>query len=164
MVPAAELVLSALGAFVFATFVEYVVHRAMHWGLLYPEGHRYHHRTGDARTFLKDFVDYGIGVVIGGWFGFLISVPCGIGWALGGLVYAALASYAHQIQHADADLVFWMKRPVHRVHHDLDMTDGNFGVLVDWWDRLFGTYKPVEWPRAAVPGYRLSRFLAIPWR
>jgi sterol desaturase/sphingolipid hydroxylase (fatty acid hydroxylase superfamily) len=164
MVPAAELVLSALGAFVFATFVEYVVHRAMHWGLLYPEGHRYHHRTGDARTFLKDFVDYGIGVVIGGWFGFLISVPCGIGWALGGLVYAALASYAHQIQHADADLVFWMKRPVHRVHHDLDMTDGNFGVLVDWWDRLFGTYKPVEWPRASVPGYRLSRFLAIPWR
>jgi sterol desaturase/sphingolipid hydroxylase (fatty acid hydroxylase superfamily) len=164
MVPAVEIALAALGAFVFGTFVEYVVHRAMHWGLLYPEGHRYHHRTGDARTFLKDFMDYGMGAVIGCWFGFLISVPCGIGWALGGLVYAALASYAHQIQHADADLVFWMKRPVHRVHHDLDMTDGNFGVLVDWWDRLFGTYKPVEWPRAAVPGYRLSRFLAIPWR
>lgn len=151
-------------AILFGTFVEYFVHRFMHWGLLYPEGHAYHHDTNDARTFLKDFLDYGMGAAIGGWFGFLISVPVGIGWAAGAVIYAVLASYAHQLQHANAYLVFWMKRPVHRLHHAVDMRDGNFGILVDWWDRLFGTYVPLEWQRKPVAGRRLSEFFAIPWR
>ena len=73
------------------------------------------------------------------------------------------ASYAHQIQHANADLVFWMKRPVHRLHHNHDMKDANFGVLVDWWDRLFGSYRPIEWPRPARR-HDLREFFAIPWR
>lgn len=158
-----EFGLSAIVAFLFGTLAEYFIHRAMHWGVLYPEGHRYHHRTGDARTFLRDFIDYGGAALLLGWFGFFVSLPVGFGWLFGGLVYAALASYSHQLQHADADLVFWMKRPVHRVHHDLDQTEKNFGVLVDWWDRLFGTYQAVEWPRGRAP-LRLGRFLAIPWR
>jgi sterol desaturase/sphingolipid hydroxylase (fatty acid hydroxylase superfamily) len=157
------IIVAALGALVFATLVEYFIHRGMHWGLIYPTGHRRHHAEDEARTYLLDFLDYGSGALIVGWLGFLVSVPAGIGWAVGALAYTALASYAHQLQHADADLVFWMRRPVHRLHHVHDMTGHNFGILVDWWDRLFGTYAPIEWPHR--PGrHRLRDWAAIPWR
>jgi sterol desaturase/sphingolipid hydroxylase (fatty acid hydroxylase superfamily) len=72
-----------------------------------------------------------------------------------------LASYAHQLQHARANLVFWMPRPVHGMHHALNMTEHNFGILVDWWDRLFGTYRPVEWPQPVRR--RPADYAAIPW-
>ena len=142
----ALLILAALSAVFLGTLAEYFVHRLMHWGVLYPEGHKYHHGSNDPRTYLRDFFDYGTGAVLTGWLGFLISVPAGIGWALGAFAYTLLASYAHQLQHANADRVFWMPRPVHRLHHAYDMTGHNFGILVDWWDRLFGTYRSVEWP------------------
>jgi len=155
---------AAVASFVIGTFVEYFVHRSMHWGLLHPEGHRYHHESGDARTYLRDFLDYGTGAALLCWPGFLVSPTAGFGWMLGALVYTALASYSHQIQHANADLVFWMRRPVHRLHHDLDMRTHNFGILVDWWDRLFGTYQPIEYARDLPPrGVRLKAYLAIPW-
>jgi sterol desaturase/sphingolipid hydroxylase (fatty acid hydroxylase superfamily) len=160
---AVEFIIAAAGAVVFGTFAEYFIHRSMHWGILHPEGHRHHHEANDARTFMRDFFDYGTGAAALGWLGFLVSTTSGIGWAFGALVYAILASYAHQIQHANADLVFWMKRPVHRLHHNLDMRDHNFGVLVDWWDRLFGTYEPIEYPREARRATARDYF-AIPWR
>ena len=37
-------------AIVVGTFAEYFVHRAMHWRLLYGEGHRWHHESNEART------------------------------------------------------------------------------------------------------------------
>jgi sterol desaturase/sphingolipid hydroxylase (fatty acid hydroxylase superfamily) len=44
------------------------------------------------------------------------------------------------------------------------MRTHNFGILVDWWDRLFGTYQPIEYARALPPrGARLKAYLAIPW-
>lgn len=160
----AILLFSAVIAFVFGTLLEYVIHRLMHWGFIYPKGHAYHHDTDDARTFLKDVIDYGMVAVALCWMGFLISVPAGIGWALGAVFYAISASYAHQLQHADADLVFWMPRPVHKLHHAVDMRDANFGIVVDWWDHVFGTYRAIEWPpkkRDRRPGLR--DFTAIPW-
>jgi len=162
---AIEFVIAAASAVVFGTFVEYFVHRSMHWGFLHPEGHRYHHESNDARTFLRDFVDYGTPAALLCWPGFFISTVSGFGWAAGAMLYAALASYAHQLQHANADLVFWMPRPVHRLHHVHDMKEKNFGILVDWWDRLFGTYAAVEWPcTTPADRYRLKDYGAIPWR
>lgn len=159
-----EFIFAFLGALVGGTLAEYFIHRLMHWGILYPEGHIQHHESNDPRTYAKDLIDYGSGAVLLCWIGFLFSPAVGVGWLTGAFVYAALASYAHQLQHAHADMVFWMARPVHRLHHDLDLRDNNFGVLVDWWDRLFGTYKPVERPRRrAGDGRRLRDFLAIPW-
>lgn len=160
-----EFCLALMGALVTGTLAEYFIHRLMHWGVLYPKGHLKHHETNDPRTFLLDFIDYGSGAVALCWIGFLFSTAAGVGWAVGAILYAALASYAHQLQHAQADMVFWMPRPVHRLHHDLDARDKNFGVLVDWWDRLFGTYQPIERPRRGVAdGRRLRDFVAIPWR
>jgi sterol desaturase/sphingolipid hydroxylase (fatty acid hydroxylase superfamily) len=157
------IVVTAIGAVIFATFAEYFIHRGMHWGFIYPKGHLKHHRKDEARTYLADFLDYGSGALLVGWIGFLVSVPVGIGWAVGALVYTALASYSHQLQHAHAELVFWMKRPIHRLHHIHDMKDANFGILVDWWDRLFGTYMPATYRRPKRES-RLRDFVAIPWR
>ena len=160
-----EFVLAAIGAFVVGTLAEYFVHRSMHWGILHPQGHRSHHERDDARTYLHDFIDYGSGALLLSWPGFLVSLAGGFGWMFGALAYTALASYAHQIQHANADLTFWMRRPVHRLHHVHDMTGQNFGVLVDWWDRLFGSYAAIEWPRdMPLRKHRLREYFAIPWR
>ncbi len=152
-------------AFVFATLGEYFVHRLMHWGILYQEGHRRHHERNEARTYLFDFFDYGTAAATIGWLGFLVSTTSGFGWMLGMFAYVVLASYSHQIQHANPELVFWMQRPVHRLHHENRMTDHNFGVLVDWWDRAFGTYRATERRQTEAAGrYRLKQYLAIPWR
>jgi sterol desaturase/sphingolipid hydroxylase (fatty acid hydroxylase superfamily) len=156
--------LAAVCAFVFGTFAEYFVHRAMHWGWLHPAGHRWHHESGESRNFLRDFLDYGTGAALLCWLGFLVSTMAGLGWLLGAFAYAAAASYSHQVQHANADLVFWMKRPVHRLHHVHDMHGRNFGILVDWWDRLFGTYEPIEWPKTPPEGgFRFRDYLGIHW-
>jgi sterol desaturase/sphingolipid hydroxylase (fatty acid hydroxylase superfamily) len=115
---------AAIAAFTLGTFAEYFVHRAMHWGLLYPEGHLWHHESNDPRTFLRDVFDYGTGAA-----------------------------------------AFWMKRPVHRLHHEGGEVEGNYGILVDWWDRLFGSYVPIERQRSLpARGEWLKAYLAIPWR
>ena len=107
--------------------------------------------------------ELGVGVAFA--FGLLMDVHSGAVLGQHALAYTLLASYAHQIQHANPDLVFWMKRPVHRLHHDAGAIEGNFGILVDWWDRLFGSYVPIERPLSMPPrGERLKAYFAIPWR
>jgi sterol desaturase/sphingolipid hydroxylase (fatty acid hydroxylase superfamily) len=134
-------------AFVIGTLVEYTVHRLMHGRVLLYKKHAEHHRDGWGQGWLGEFGDYFIPCIPVCWLGFLISVPVGIGWALGGFLYAAFAAYAHQLQHENPDMVFWMPRPVHYLHHEHHMWHHNFGIAVDWWDRVFGTYQHVEWKR-----------------
>jgi sterol desaturase/sphingolipid hydroxylase (fatty acid hydroxylase superfamily) len=162
---AVELILAGLCALAIATLAEYFIHRSMHWGFLYRHGHQRHHARNESRTFLHDFLDYGTGAALFGWVGFVVSIPAGAGTLLGAFVYAGLASYAHQLHHANADLVWWMQQPVHRLHHAHDMTAHNFGILVDWWDRIFGTYRPTEWQQSPSKGHlRLKNYIMIPWR
>lgn len=158
-----EFVAALAGAVVTATFVEYAVHRAMHWGFLYGPGHRRHHQSNDPRTFAHDLLDYGVPALALCWPLLLVSVPAGLGWMAGLLLYALLAAYSHQLQHADAGLVFWMASPVHHLHHVHDMSGQNFGVLVDWWDRLFHTYAETG-PSAPVKNHTWHAYFAIPWR
>ncbi len=161
---AIEAILAAFCALLLATLAEYFIHRAMHWGIIYSDGHRKHHERNESRTFLLDVRDYGTGAAIVVWVGFVVSIPVGIGWAVGAFAYVALASYAHQLQHAHPALVFWMPRPVHALHHACNMTEHNFGILVDWWDRLLGTYRPIGRPRrAAKKARRLKHYMEIPW-
>ena len=51
---AIEAILAAFCALLFATLAEYFIHRAMHWGIIYPDGHRWHHESNESRTFLLD--------------------------------------------------------------------------------------------------------------
>ena len=58
----------------------------------------------------------------------LLWVGLGIGFAVGAFAYAAFAAYAHQLQHEHPELVFWMARPVHTVHHKHQQWRHNFGI------------------------------------
>ena len=132
-------------AFVLASLVEYWVHRLMHRSPRLGQRHRDHHRRNEGQGVLWEFLDYAKGTIIIMLPMFLVSFAAGIGWTLGGLVYAVFSSYAHQLQHENPTKCFWMKMPVHYVHHKYNMWYHNFGLGVDWWDHVFGTYKAVDW-------------------
>ncbi len=138
--------ISFVAAFVFASFVEYWLHRLMHVSPKVGKRHRDHHRRNEGQGVLWEFRDYVMGSAIAMAIPFIFSLIVGLGWASGALVYAAFSAYAHQLQHENPRKCFWMKMPVHYVHHKYGMWHHNFGLGVDWWDHIFGTYKPVEWP------------------
>jgi sterol desaturase/sphingolipid hydroxylase (fatty acid hydroxylase superfamily) len=151
-------------AFVIGTLVEYIVHRLMHHRLLLGKKHAEHHRDGWGQGWLGEFRDYALPTIPALPWGFLWSAPFGIGWAAGGALYAVLAAYAHQLQHEYPDLVFWMPRPVHHLHHKHHLWRNNFGILVDWWDRVFGTYQRIDWQRERpISTYGLGAYLRIHW-
>ncbi len=136
-----------VSAFVLASLVEYWVHRLMHGvpKLKISEKHRNHHRDGTGQGVLWEFLDYVKGTVLVMCLMFLVSPLAGAGWLLGALAFAAFSSYAHQLQHDNPTKCFWMKMPVHYVHHKYGMWHHNFGLAVDWWDHIFGTYQAVDW-------------------
>ena len=133
-------------AFIFGSFLEYWVHRLMH---IWPRfgnritAHYGHHRSNTTKGFWGDFLDFSL-VSLLVLPTLLISISFGITIFLGVVAFAAFASYAHQIQHYSPDKCFWMEMPIHYVHHQHNQWDSNFGLAIDWWDRVFGTYKPVE--------------------
>ena len=148
--------LALLGALLTGTFVEYWGHRLMHSGRLLKKRHGGHHARGTGQGWLKEFRDYFLPTVLIIWVGFLVSPAAGWGFLVGTFAYAAGASFAHQLQHEHPELVFWM-RPVHSVHHYNNEWHHNFGILVDWWDRVFGTYKESELP----PAWQVRRFAPV---
>ncbi len=151
-------------AFIFGSFLEYWVHRCMH---LYPKfgngitAHYNHHRSNTTKGFLGDFLDFSL-VSLLVLPAFLISLSFGSIMVLGTVAFAAFASYAHQVQHYNPHQCFWMKMPIHYVHHRNNQWDSNFGLAIDWWDRVFGTYKSVNWleeksAKSAKPAFSNSK-------
>lgn len=134
-----------IGAFIFASLVEYWLHRLMHVNKKIGERHRDHHRRNEGQGVALEFRDYVKGSFIFMCIPFFFSIPAGIGWMSGALAFAAFSAYAHQLQHENPMKCFWMKMPVHYVHHKYGMWHHNFGLAVDWWDHVFGTYKLVDW-------------------
>jgi sterol desaturase/sphingolipid hydroxylase (fatty acid hydroxylase superfamily) len=128
----------------------YAVHVAMHRVPLLWRVHRVHHSDPflDVSTtvrfhpleFLVQLAPTGAVIVA-------LGLPA---WAL--LVYELLDTGANLFIHAnvrlprrlEAGLRLVVVTPdLHRVHHSSDQaeTDSNYGVVVPWWDRLFGTYR-----------------------
>lgn len=121
-------------------------------------------RRGRGQVVLREFIDYSAGLPVIFLVGFPRSVEVGISFASGSIVYALLAAYSHQIQHERPELVYWLKRPVHHLHHTHNMRAHNFGILVDFWDRVFGTYKIVQWnPERHPSDNYLRAFFQIKW-
>lgn len=154
-------------ALLLGTFIEYVVHRLMHARVFLYKVHAKHHQTAQGQGWLMEFKDYIVPslpvLIIGGiLFWWLVSPVSGVAFAAGCAFYAAAAAYAHQVQHERPELCFWMPRPVHHLHHEGKMWHHNFGILVDFWDRVFGTYKPVEYPRERR-FYPLRDYFSIKW-
>jgi sterol desaturase/sphingolipid hydroxylase (fatty acid hydroxylase superfamily) len=164
MSPIIEGILAFLFAIVLGTFIEYAVHRLMHFGAFLQRKHAKHHQAGHGQGWLGEFSDYFLPSLLIIWIGFPFSIALGIGFAIGAFVYAGMAAYAHQVQHENPDLVFWLRRPVHHLHHKHKMWKHNFGILVDFWDRVFGTYRREDWqPSKRLREYPLSSFLKIRW-
>jgi sterol desaturase/sphingolipid hydroxylase (fatty acid hydroxylase superfamily) len=140
------------------TLIEYWGHRLMHAWLL-RKRHALHHRDGDGQGWLGEFRDYVLGalpVTVCGSVAayFIFSPEAALGFAAGGIFYGALAAYSHQLQHEKPELCFWLVRPVHYLHHANHHWHHNFGITFDFWDRVFGTYRKVEWDWQQFRGKR----------
>lgn len=143
------------GGFIFGSFMEYWGHRWMHtirWGP--GKTHREHHARGTAQGVLLEFWDYFKFTVFLMWPPFLISTPSGIGWTIGANLFILFSAFGHQLQHDNPKKCFWMPMPVHYVHHALNQWHHNFGLSLDIWDRVFGTYQPQEWEDHLKPEQR----------
>jgi sterol desaturase/sphingolipid hydroxylase (fatty acid hydroxylase superfamily) len=134
-----------IAAFITGSFVEYWVHRLMHASSRFGKRHTDHHRRGEGQGVGREFLDYVKGSIVAMGLPFLLSWQIGLAWLLGALIYAAFSAYAHQLQHENPTRCFWMKMPVHYIHHKYGMWHHNFGLGVDWWDHVFRTYEAKEW-------------------
>lgn len=142
-----QILISFLLAFIVASFVEYWLHRLMHIDARFGRdiiSHYEHHRKNSAQGVIPEFRDYSAAIPIA-LFSFLVSIPVGVSFISGTIVYGIFAAYAHQLQHENPTKCFWLAMPVHYVHHKYNQWDYNFGLAVDWWDKVFGTYKAMDW-------------------
>ena len=150
-------------AFIFSSFVEYWIHRLMHHSPRLGERHRDHHRRNEGQGVVWEFRDYVKGAAIAMLLPFAISLNVGLGWLIGALAFALFSAYAHQLQHENPRKCFWMQMPVHYVHHKYQMWHHNFGLAVDWWDYVFGTYKKVDWLADEDPQVPQRGYLELQW-
>ena len=152
-------------AFIHASFAEYWAHRWMH---MFPRlgrdivPHYRHHKENYGQGVIPEFKDYSIIVPLS-FLALFISLPVGISVILGSFVYAAFSAYAHQLQHENPIKCFWLKMPVHYVHHKYNQWDCNFGLAVDWWDKVFGTYKAVDWLTEEELERSQKGYLQVKW-
>lgn len=147
-------------ALVVGSLVEYWGHRMMH-GWLLKRKHAEHHKEGFAQGWFWEFLDYLLPTLPIDAVGFLYSWEAGWGFAAGGVAFAAFAAYSHQLQHERPELCFWLIRPVHYLHHKEHMWKNNFGISIDLWDRVFGTYRLVDW--RPTERFRLRGLFRIKW-
>lgn len=160
----------AMGLIV-ASFFEWLIHVAMHRRYFLGRIHTQHHKDGSADGWIWEALYYLAGAIPAGALVIGISVwleliAWGVGIAAGGVVYALFAGFAHQLQHERPELVFWMNPPVHTVHHHYQMWRRNFGIGVDVWDKLLGTYQTVGWIPKDGASRRvgtLGEYLRIRW-
>ena len=124
--------------------VAYWLHRGQHRISLWWRLHSLHHAQqqmtmwSDNRNHLLD--DLLVDVL-------LVVAAQLIGMAPGQFIaIVALTQLSESLQHANLRLSFgrigerlWVSPHFHRVHHSIHSSDHNFGVLLPWWDQLFGT-------------------------
>src|SRR4029453_14617130 len=165
------------------SFVSYVVHVAMHKVPVLWRVHRVHHTDVflDISTtvrfhpleFLVQLAPTALTILA-------LGLPP---WTI--MLYELIDTATNLFIHAnariparlDAGLRFLLVTPdMHRVHHSAlpAETDSNYGVVVSWWDRLFGTYRAgVRDPRKTPLGLEecqdrrassLGWLLALPFR
>ena len=156
-------VLWFLGSLVFSSFVEYWAHRVLHQWRAVGATHRNHHANNTGQGVLWEFVDYIKPSLVLMIPPFFVSLPAGIGFFIGGTVYALFSAYGHQLQHENPAACFWMPMPTHYVHHKFNMWHYNFGIALDIWDRVFRTYKPVEWRESVEPSPGKRSLLDVRW-
>jgi len=142
----------ALGWFTW-TFAEYWIHRSLLHGPYWMDIHEGHHKHPKVLTrfpiwqipsyFLAIFAAYYL--VAGDW-----TVSSYSGFILGWTNFLLMH---HTMHHWPWLIPNFAIR--HNAHHK--MTDMNYGIAVDWWDRVFGTYRAPKSPEPAQRSSRASR-------
>jgi sterol desaturase/sphingolipid hydroxylase (fatty acid hydroxylase superfamily) len=155
-------VIAGFFALLESSLSEYWIHRSMHTRGLARRRHALHHKVGEGQGWAGEFRDYMLPAVPFCALAFVFSSAIGIGFSAGVTLYWAFSAYAHQVQHERPELVFWMRAPVHHLHHVHHMTRHNYGIAVDVWDRLFGTYREQGWSQQPRPT-ALAAWFAIRW-
>ena len=159
------IITSFLLGLIAASFIEYWLHRLMHIDPRFGRDivpHYEHHRENNGQGVIPEFKDYAVAIPIG-FFSFSISIRVGISFVLGTMVYGIFSAYAHQLQHENPTKCFWLKMPVHYVHHKYNQWNYNFGLAVDWWDKVFGTYKEMDWLGEAESEIPDKGYLKVKW-
>ena len=102
------------------------------------------------------------------------------------ILFEVLLNVTSMFNHSNVSMPAWLDRALrfivvtpdmHRVHHSVlrHETDSNYGFNLPWWDRIFGTYRPlpeaghtamtIGLPSFRDPGeLRLDRLLTQPFR
>jgi sterol desaturase/sphingolipid hydroxylase (fatty acid hydroxylase superfamily) len=154
--------LAAACALLEGSLSEYWIHRSMHRRGWARRRHGEHHMAGTGQGWLGEFCDYVSPALPFCVLSFIPSLAIGVGFSAGLVLYFAFAAYSHQVQHERPELVFWMKAPVHHLHHRHHMSKHNYGIGVDIWDRWFGTYQFRRWQQRERPR-DVREWLRIQW-
>jgi sterol desaturase/sphingolipid hydroxylase (fatty acid hydroxylase superfamily) len=126
----------------YGTLIEYLFHRFVmhsHRFAIITRRHRLHHKANTADTLWSDFRDFMMGAFPFCWCGFFYSIPAGIGFLFGSVLYTFCLALVHKLSHDQPRLIFWMDPNSHELHHGIT-PQKNFGVITRFWDRVFGTY------------------------
>jgi sterol desaturase/sphingolipid hydroxylase (fatty acid hydroxylase superfamily) len=151
-----SIALQAIGALLLGDFLQYWIHRGMHsytwFGNLMWNTHRWHHEP----TALTAIAGYRGSILHRLLFGLaLVIIPAIVFDIRSPTVIAIILTYntIHElVLHSNTKIHFgplsWLfATPAwHRVHHARDgkLQGTNLGNRITIWDRLFGTYSPVE--------------------
>lgn len=132
-----------VSALALGTLVEYLLHRFFlhsrlrHWVI---RRHKLHHKAYVRYSIVSEFLGFFPPAVPFLWIGFVHSPSAGIAFVAGEVVYALAVAVAHKWSHETPHRLFWMNPAIHALHH----TEGvrwNYGVLIPFWDHVFGTYR-----------------------
>jgi sterol desaturase/sphingolipid hydroxylase (fatty acid hydroxylase superfamily) len=135
--------LSATFGVVLWTLLEYLLHRfAFHHAPFISEIHEQHHDRPTDLIGTPGWMSVAlalIAVLLPLWalLGFFLAVGISTGVVVGYLWYVLLHYASHHWQPRHGSYLYRV-RMRHGLHHYTDGT-GNFGVSVEYWDRLFGT-------------------------
>jgi sterol desaturase/sphingolipid hydroxylase (fatty acid hydroxylase superfamily) len=173
---------STLVAVLTLDFAFYVAHVAMHGVPAFWRFHGVHHADPavDVTTTIRQHPGE---TLIRFAFTAAFALPLGASPAAYALYRSAVA-FAGLLEHANVRVPRWLDAvlslaftwpTVHKVHHSRDprLTDTNYGNLVCWWDRLFGTFTPAAAGRDVAygldglddPAVQTTRgLLALPFR
>lgn len=124
-----------VGVYLF-TFIEYWVHRLALHGAFFHAQHERHH------TNPKEYVVFPIWFTPTIFFGFYLVLPVSIftGFVVGYCWFFIWHHILHHIENLGSYPVWVQQYAVwHLKHHNDDKA--NFGVTMNLWDWLFGTYK-----------------------
>lgn len=144
---------STLAVVLVLDFAFYVTHVAMHKLPSFWRFHRVHHSDPavDVTTTIRQHP--GEGLIR---YAFLAAFALPLGASPAAFaVYRIAVALSGLLEHANLRTPRWLDGPlslvftwptVHKVHHSRDagFTDRNYGNVVSWWDRLFGTFTPAR--------------------